>query len=163
MRLQIRVLAAREKSLRSSPNLISSLVFAAILTMYLVVKDYLNTHGSKFRALVISFLVLCAIGGPLQHCVIYIQHMVLYRSGELCLDEEDKFNPVKLGSEATDITSVYAESKSGLGPKWENGERKCLAEGSLGPPGHGDWELLMAQVISELPKVQVRPSARRKG
>jgi hypothetical protein len=160
----MRVKTARQKSLRSSPVLIFPLVVAAILTIYLGVCNYLNTQGSKYRAVCIGSLVVCAVGDLLQHCAIYIQHIVAHNSTVPNLDITDTSEPAEIEGESTDvIVPIDEKSISRLASMSEAEKVKYWAESSLRPPGYGDWESLMAQVISEIPKAQGRPSTRRSG
>jgi hypothetical protein len=160
----MRVKRARQKSLRSSPVLILPLILAANLTIYLGVCNYLNTQGSKYRAVCIGSLVVCASGDLLQHCAIYIRHIVAYNSTVPNLNITDTSEPVEIERESTNvIVPTDEKSISRLASMSEDEKGKYWAEGSLKPPGYSDWEPLMAQVISEIPKVQGRPSTRRRG
>ena len=164
MRIQIRVREARQKPLRSSPILYLPLVIATVLTIYLVVYGYLNTQGPRWRALGICLMTVCATGDALQHCAIGVRHMIACYSNVADSNTTDTPAPVELESEKAE-TVVPAEEKSVsvLASMSEDEKCKYWAEGSLVPLGYCDWELLMAQVISEIPMMQGRPSTRRRG
>ncbi|KAI4926239.1 hypothetical protein J4E85_006531 [Alternaria conjuncta] len=160
----IRVQEARQKPLRSSPILNLPLVMATTLTIYLGVCGYINTQGPRWRALGICLMTVCATGGALQHGAVGVRHMVAYYSAVSQLDIADTPGPVEPELERGDtILSTEEKSVSVLASMSEDEKCKYWAEGSLVPLGYCDWELLMAQVISEIPMMQGRPSTRRRG
>ena len=137
---------------------------ATILTTYLGVCGYLNTQGPRWRALGICLMTVCATGDALQHCAIGVRHMVSCYYAVSHLDVADTPGPVEPELERDDtILSTEEKSVSVLASMSEDEKCKYWAEGSLVPLGYCDWELLMAQVISEIPTMQRRPSTRRRG
>ena len=164
MGIQIRVREAHRKPLRSSPILYLPLVMATILTMYLSVWGYLNSQGSRWWALGVCLMTVCAVGDLLQHCAVGVRHMVSYYDAVSHLDIADTPGPVEPELERDDtILSTEETCVSVLASMSEDEKCKYWAEGSLVPLGYCDWELLMAQVISEIPTIQGRPSTRRRG
>jgi len=137
---------------------------ATTLTMYLGVYGYFNTQGSRWRALGIGLMTVCATGDALQHYAIGVRHMVSFYYAVSHLDITDTPGPVEPEMERDDIIlSTEEKSVSVLASMSEDDKCKYWAEGSLVPLGYCDWELLMAQVISEIPTMQRRPSTRRRG
>ena len=137
---------------------------ATILTIYLGVGGYINTQGPRWRALGICLMTVWATGDALQHCAIGVRHMVSCYYAVSHLDIVDTPGPVEPDLER-DFTILSTEEKSisVLASMSEDEKCKYWAEGSLVPLGYCDWELLMAQVISEIPTMQGRPSTRRRG
>lgn len=109
-------------------------------------------------------MMVCATGDALQHWAIGVRHMVTCYSVVLHSDIADTPGPVESELERDDtVVSTKEESVCVLASMSEDEKSTYWAEGSLAPLGYDDWELLMAQVISEIPKVQGRPSTRRRG
>jgi len=84
---------------------------ATVLTIYLDVCGYLNTQGSRWRALSNCHMTACAIGDALQHCAIGVRHMISCYSTVSHLDIADTPGPVKPELERDD-TILSTEEKS---------------------------------------------------
>ena len=163
MRIQIRVREARQKPLGLSPILNLALVMATKWTIYLGLGGYLNTQGSRWRTLGICLMTVCATGDALQHCAIGVRHMVSCYYAASHLEIADTPGPFEPELERDDtVLSTEEKSVYVLASMSEDDKCKYWAEGSLVPLGYCDWELLMAQVISEIPTMQRRPSTRRR-
>ena len=137
---------------------------ATVLTIYLSVYGYINTQGPRWRALGICLMTVCTIGDALQHCAIGARHMVSCYYAVSHIDMADTPGPVEPELEQDEtVFSTEEKSVSVLASMSEDEKCKYWAEGSLVPLGYCDWELLMAQVISEIPTIQGRPSTRKRG